>query len=130
MSFTNLNNLRGRTGNPDRRRRAVFAGKTAAILAVPLILMAYPSNPPAGESGAAISGGSTCGTNSCHHHGTSSSTGGVTVNAPATYTPGGPAVNLTVTLSSGSGGFELSAVQGSGTAETGGRRHPGERKRR
>jgi len=106
------------SGRMSRKRKAVLAGKITAVLSVPLILMAYPSNPPAGETGAAVSGGSTCGTSSCHFHGTTASTGGVTAVFPATYTPGGPAMPITVTLANGSGGFELSSVQGTGTSET------------
>lgn len=79
-----------RFGRVDSRRKAILAGKIAAILSVPLILMAYPSNPPVGETG--TNGGSSCGTASCHFHGTATSTGGVTVAFPSsglTYTPGG-----------------------------------------
>ena len=101
------------TGKMERRRKAILVGKFAAILLVPLIVIGYPGNPPAGESGA--SGGSTCGTASCHFHGTAAATGGITVTFPSglTYTPGGPAVPLTVVATAGSG-FELSAVTSAG----------------
>jgi hypothetical protein len=95
------------------RRRAVIGAWMAAILSLPLILMAFPSFPPAGESGA---GGSTCGTNSCHHHAsTPTGAGGFTTNIPTTYTPGGPAISVTIT-SAGSPGFELTAIVGGAQA--------------
>jgi len=75
---------------------------TAIML--PIILLAYPSNPPVGLTGAP--GESTC--VGCHSPITTGS--GVTVTFPnnaLTYTPGGPAIPLTVAVT-GSGGFELS----------------------
>ncbi len=77
---------------------------TAIML--PVIVMAYSSNPPAGMSGAP--GESTCA--GCHGPTTAGSGVSVTFpNSVLTYTPGGPAIPLTVALASGSGGFELSA---------------------
>jgi len=91
-------------GRTDRRRKAILIGKFAAVLLAPLILIAFPSDPPVDESGiASINAGSSCGTSSCHFHGsTSSGTSGVTVTFPSglTYTPGGPAISLTVALNS------------------------------
>lgn len=77
---------------------------TAIML--PVVLMAYSSNPPTGLTGAPGEG--TCA--GCHSPATAGS--GVTVTFPGsvlTYTPGGPAVPLTVAVSGANGGFELSA---------------------
>jgi hypothetical protein len=75
---------------------------TAVML--PVVVMAYSSNPPAALTGAPGEG--TCG--SCHSPVTAGS--GVTVAFPGntlTYAPGGAAVPLSVALT-GTGGFELS----------------------
>ena len=70
------------------RRTAIFVGKVAAILSVPVLLYSFGSNPPLGNTGAPGQG--TCA--SCH--GTLTSGSGVTVNAPSSYTPGGAAVSM------------------------------------
>ncbi len=97
-------------GRGDKRRSWIRPlVQTLLILTaimLPVIVMAYSSNPPAGLTGAP--GESTCA--GCHNPSTSGS--GVTVTFPnsvLTYTPGGPAIPLTVALASGNGGFELSA---------------------
>ena len=85
------------------RRAAIFGATMAAILAIPAILYAFSSNPPAGLTGAPGEG--TCA--SCHGSLTSGS--GVTVTFPSTtYTPGGGAQSWTINVPSGPGGFELS----------------------
>ena len=77
-----------------------------AAIMLPVVVMAYSSNPPLGLTSAPGEG--NCG--SCHNPVTAGS--GVTVTFPSsalTYTPGGPAVPLTVAVTAGNGGFELSA---------------------
>jgi len=72
---------------------------------LPAVLMAYPSNPPLGLTGAPGEG--TCA--SCHSPLTAGS--GVTITfGSLTYTPGGAAINLMVAMSPGvQDGFELSS---------------------
>jgi len=95
------------------RRSAILAGKMAAVLSVPVILYAFGTSPPLGNTGAPGQG--TC--SSCH--GTLTSGSGVTVALPSTtYTPGGAAVSLTVNIPS-TGGFELAVLTQSGNSQAG-----------
>ena len=74
------------------------------IFLLPVVLMAYSSNPPLGLTGAPGEG--TCG--GCHSPVTAGSGVTVTLAGGLTYTPGGPPVSLMVALT-GSGGYELSS---------------------
>ena len=105
------------------RRGAIIGATMTAIVSIPLVLWGYHSDPPPGESGAAVgNGGSTCSSNNaCHFHAANASqvTAGViaATGLSGTYTAGGAAIPITVTLNGNSFGFEMSAVSGSGTAE-------------
>lgn len=99
------------SGTKDRRT-AILIGLVIAVLSVPVIVYAFGANPPLGYTGAPGQG--TCA--SCH--GTLTSGSGVTVNAPASYTPGGAAVPMTVVIPS-TGGFELSILTQSSNAQVG-----------
>ena len=100
------------TGEVRRRvmaNRARFLTLVAGIL-LPVMIMAYSSNPPLGITGAPGEG--TCA--NCHQHGVLTTGSGftLTVAGGLTYTPGGAPVGLTVALPTGStGGFELSSGQ-------------------
>ena len=96
------------------RKKNIFITQVALILAVPLLLFAYASNPPLALTGAPGEG--TCG--SCHGAVTAGT--GVTVTFPGmTYTPGGTAVSLTAGITGGNGGFELSTRISSSNAQAG-----------
>ena len=96
------------------RRTGILASKIAAILsATVVILYAFGTDPPVGNSGAPGEG--TCA--SCH--GTLTAGSGVTVAMPSmTYTPGGAAVSWTVTIPQ-TGGFELSTRAQTGNGQAG-----------
>jgi hypothetical protein len=98
------------------RSTAIFVGKVAAILSIPVIAFAIgtPSGNPQYLAHTGAPGQGTCG--SCH--GTFTPGTGVTVNAPTTYTPSGAAVTMTVTIPS-TGGFELAVLTQSGNAQAG-----------
>jgi hypothetical protein len=82
------------------------------LLAVPLMVYAFGSNPPLPYTGAPGQG--TCA--SCH--GTLTAGSGVTVNAPASYVVGGSPVSMTVTIPA-TGGFELAVLTLSGNSQAG-----------
>src|SRR6516165_10117253 len=88
------------------RRTSILIALAVAVLAIPVMVYAFGSNPPLGNTGAPGEG--TCA--SCH--GTLTAGSGVTVNAPASYTPGGAAISMTVSIPStlGTGGFELTVL--------------------
>jgi hypothetical protein len=94
------------------RRTAIFVGKVAAILSVPVIMYSFGTNPPLGHSGAP--GDGTC--SSCHGSLTSGS--GITISGQNTYTPGGAAVTMTVSIPA-TGGFELTALASSTNSPAG-----------
>ena len=90
-----------KAGGGNRMR---FFALVMGVFLLPVILMAYSSNPPLGLTGAPGEG--TCG--GCHNPVTAGSGVTVTPAGGLTYTPGGPPVSLVVALTS-SGGFELSS---------------------
>ena len=101
---------RARSGGGSRARnvanRMRFPALALSILLLPVVLMAYSSNPPLGLSGAPGEG--TCA--GCHSPLTTGSGVSVTFPGALTYTPGGPPVSLIVALTSGANsGFELSS---------------------
>jgi len=94
------------------RRTSILIALAVAVLAIPVMVYAFGSNPPLGNTGAPGQG--TCA--SCH--GTLTAGTGVTVTAPTTYTPGGAAVPMTVSIPT-TGGFELAVLTQTGNAQAG-----------
>ena len=94
------------------RRTAILIALVVSVLSIPVMVYAFGSNPPLGNSGAPGQG--TCA--SCH--GTLMAGSGVAVTAPKTYTPGGAAVPMTVSIPS-TGGFELAVLTQTGNAQAG-----------
>jgi len=94
------------------RRTAILIALVVSVLSIPVMVYAFGSNPPLGNTGAPGQG--TCA--SCH--GTLTAGSGVTVTHPTTYTPGGAAVPMTVSIPS-TGGFELAVLTQSGNTQAG-----------
>ena len=94
------------------RGTAILLALVVAVLSIPVMVYAFGTNPPLGNTGAPGQG--TCA--SCH--GTLTAGSGVTVTAPTTYTPGGAAVSMAVSIPT-TGGFELAVLTQSGNAQAG-----------
>ena len=105
--------IRSGVRRPDRRT-SIRIAQMAAVLAAPILLLAYSSNPPLALTGAPGEG--TCA--SCHGTLTNGSVATVAFPSGLTYTPGGAAESLTVNMSANSG-FELSARVSSDNSQAG-----------